>query len=53
MDCGEIILLVMLLLVLVVISRVLLILIWCVVVDCRELNRVLEDVFELVRNIFS
>lgn len=52
-DCGEIILLVMLLLVFAVISRVLEMLICCVVVDCSELNRVLEEVFELVRNMFS
>lgn len=52
-DCGEIILLVMLSLVFVVISRVSEMLICCVVVDCSELNRVLEEVFESVRNMFS
>lgn len=52
-DCGEIILLVMLLVVLVVISRILEMLICCVVVVCSVVNRVLDEVFELVRNIFS
>lgn len=52
-DCGEIILLVTSSLVFVVISRVLETLICCVVVDCSELNRALEEVFESVRNTFS
>lgn len=52
-DCGEIILLVILLVVLVVISSMLDMLICCVVVVCNVENNVLDEVFELVRNIFS
>lgn len=52
-DCGEIILLVILLVVLVVISSILDMLICCVVVVCSVENSVLDEVFELVRNMFS
>lgn len=50
---GEIILLVMFLVVLVVIVSVGLMLICCVVICCRLLKSVLDEVFELVRNMLS